>query len=76
MRPSDQGKLAPMSEEAHVAVKAITYVGPFDEAVVNIDGVPRVKHGETIDVDADVAKRLLEQPDNWQPAAKTKEEKS
>jgi hypothetical protein len=41
-----------------------TYVGPHDEVELAATGQV-VKHGEQIEVDADLAKALDEQPDNW-----------
>jgi hypothetical protein len=40
------------------------YVGPHDEVELAATGQV-VKHGEQIEVDADLAKALDQQPDNW-----------
>jgi len=51
----------------------IQYVGMFDEVIVpellDEHGYPRsVRQGETVDVPAELAARLLEQEDNWRKA--------
>lgn len=51
--------------------KTVTYVGPFDEVTVPAAGVT-CRNGEPVEVDADLAAGLLEQPDNWQPAQAAK----
>lgn len=40
------------------------YVGPHDEVEL-IDTGDFVRRGESVEVDADLAARLDEQPDNW-----------
>lgn len=50
---------------------AVTYVGPHDEVYVPAAGVS-CRNGESVEVAADVATALLEQPDNWRAAAKQK----
>lgn len=49
----------------------IQYVGPFEDGVF-VDGLGDVPKGEPVDCPADLAKGLLEQPDNWQPVSKKK----
>lgn len=60
-----------------MALKKINYVGPFQGEVVAhlASGVVTTKDRQ-LEVDAEDAKALLEQPDNWQPAGAkpTKEE--
>lgn len=41
----------------------IKYVGPFD--AVEVDGLGVVQNGESVEVDSDLAKSLLEQESNW-----------
>lgn len=54
-----------------MALVSVTYVGPFDEVVFFQRGIERTAvNGEPVEVPADVADGLLEQPDNWQPTAK------
>lgn len=49
----------------------IRYVGPYD--VVEIAATGQVcDRGGTVDVDDELAERLLEQPDNWQADTKSK----
>lgn len=49
----------------------IKYVGPFaGEVHVNLASGPAMTEDRQLDVDADEAKALLDQPDNWQPATK------
>lgn len=43
----------------------LTYVGPFDE--IEVAG-HIAKHGETFDVDENVASSLIAQPSNYEPA--------
>lgn len=50
---------------------SLNYTGPFIDGVELTlpDGTTVVvEHGGTIDVPADFAKQLLEQPDNWAKA--------
>lgn len=49
----------------------LKYVGPHDE--VEVAGIYVVRRGDTFECDAELSASLLEQPDNFQPAAKTKE---
>jgi hypothetical protein len=55
----------------------LKYVGPHDAVEVRDVGAT-VARGESCDFPADLAKSLLEQPDNWQPvkAKKTTEKES
>lgn len=49
-----------------MATTQVQYVGPFTAVdVVTDDGLLAVEHGQTVEVDGELAKRLLEQPDNW-----------
>jgi hypothetical protein len=53
-----------------MATTRVTYSGPFAAVDMNLGGVIlTVRQGETVEVDAEEAAALLEQPDNWQPAA-------
>ena len=47
------------------------YVGAHDAVEVPAANLLEVKNGETVEVDSDLAKSLLEQPDNWQPGKKS-----
>ncbi|WP_332645111.1 hypothetical protein [Aeromicrobium sp.] len=49
----------------------VKYVGPFDAVEVPAANLLEVKNGETVEVDADLAKSLLDQPDNWRPGKKS-----
>lgn len=48
----------------------ITYVGRYDSVYVPVLGLDIAKD-ETVDVDSEIAKSLLEQPDNWKPGKKS-----
>ena len=49
-----------------MATTQVQYVGPFTAVdVVSDDGLLTVERGQTVEVDGEFAKRLLEQPDNW-----------
>lgn len=50
---------------------AVKYVGPFDQ--IEVAGYV-VKQGDSIDVDAALAKSLLDQPDNFKAAKATSKE--
>ena len=54
---------------------ALKYIGPHDAVELRDVGVT-VARGESFDCPAELAKSLLEQPDNWQAvkAAKTEKE--
>lgn len=59
---------------------SVTYVGIHDEvdvpALYDLQGVKSVvKQGESVTVPADIAKSLLDQPDNWTAAKPSKNEK-
>ncbi len=48
----------------------VKYVGPYD--AVDVAHLVGVKHGESVEVSAELGKSLLEQDTNWQPVtAKT-----
>jgi hypothetical protein len=53
----------------------IRYVGPFDLVEIADAGV-EVAKGDTVTVDDDLAVRLCEQPDNWQPVKPAKTPKT
>lgn len=50
-----------------MALKKITYVGPFDEVEIEapLGGWLTCKRSGTVEVPADLAASLLEQADNW-----------
>lgn len=51
-------------------MKRIKYTGPFDAVDVPDAGLEGVAQGAVVEVDDDMADRLLEQPDNWRRAPK------
>jgi hypothetical protein len=53
----------------------ITYVGPIDEVDIPVAGCS-VKRGESFEVPAPVADRLLEQPDNFTKTTDAKASKN
>lgn len=49
--------------------RLVRYVGLFDEVVLDGGGVAiTAPRGQAVEVAAALAKRLLEQPSNWEPA--------
>ena len=48
----------------------VTYVGRYDAVYVPVLGLDVAKD-ETVDVDSEIAKSLLEQPDNWKSGKKS-----
>ena len=52
----------------------LRYIGPFEEVEVaaHDESIHIVSNGETKEFPAEVAKSLLEQPDNWEQASKSK----
>lgn len=58
-------------------MKTLRYIGIHDAVVIreleDLEGVnPEVKWGATIDVEDELAERMLQQPVNWQLAGKRK----
>ena len=49
----------------------IKYVGAHDAVEVPAANLLEVKNGETVEVDSEIAKSLLEQADNWRPGKKS-----
>lgn len=52
----------------------VRYIGPFDEVEVPAIGQV-VKRLKPIEVDGDLAKAMLDQPDNWERPKPSKTEK-